>query len=364
MKIGIVGLPLSGKTELFEALTGAEGGPGAVFSAGNGQERRAVVKVPDERLERLSSLFSPKKTTPAAIEYLDFDGLQVAEEGRQGFSNKFLGTARMADALLVVIRAFTDERVSHALRSVDPLRDLEAVETEFILSDLGIIESRMERLAKQARSQKNERHLRELRLLGRCKAFLEEERPLREFSFEREDEFLVRGYRFLTQKPLIVVVNIDEGAISREADVLSRFADKAAGVRTEVLCLSARLEREIQQLSGEEASQFLRDFGLSHSARARLIETSYRLLGLISFFTVGEDEVKAWTVPATTRAVQAAGTIHSDIERGFIRAEVVSYDDFIVRQSLVKCRSEGAVRLEGKDYPVADGDVVNFRFAV
>ena len=364
MKIGIVGLPLSGKTELFEALTGAEGGPGPAFAAGNGQERRAVVKVPDERLDRLSSLFRPKKTTAAAVEYLDFAGLQVSEEGRQGFSNQFLGTARAADALLVVVRAFTDERVPHPLKAVDPVRDLRAVETEFVLSDLVLIESRMERLAKQAKSQKNERDLRELRLLERCRSFLEEERPLREFAFERDDELLVRGFRFLTQKPLIVVVNIDEGAISGEAEVRSLFGDRGAGAGTEILCLSARIEREIQQLSAEEASQFLKDFGLSHSARARLIATSFRLMGLISFFTVGEDEVKAWTVPAATRAVRAAGAIHSDIERGFIRAEVVSYDDFIVRESLVKCRTDGAVRLEGRDYPVSDGDIVNFRFAV
>jgi ribosome-binding ATPase len=364
MKIGIVGLPLSGKTELFEALTGAKGAAGSSFTAGSGPERRAVVKVPDERLEKLSSLFHPKKTTPAAVEYIDFAGLQVSEEGRQGFSNQFLGTARTADALLVLVRAFTDERVPHPLKSVDPVRDLKAVETEFILSDLAIVESRMERLAKQAKSQKNERDLRELRILERCRAFLEEEKPLREFAFEREDEVLVRGFRFLTQKPLIIVVNIDEGAISAEADVRSLFAGRAGGVGTEILCLSARIEREIQQLSAEEASQFLKDFGLSHSARARLIATSYRLLGLISFFTVGEDEVKAWTVPAATRAVQAAGAIHTDIERGFIRAEVVSYDDFIVRESLVKCKSEGTVRLEGKDYPVSDGDIVNFRFSV
>ena len=215
-----------------------------------------------------------------------------------------------------MVRAFTDERVPHPLKAVDPVRDLRAVETEFILSDLVLIESRMERLAKQAKSQKNERDLRELRLLERCKAFLEEEKPLREFAFERDDELLVRGFRFLTQKPLIVVVNIDEGAISGEAEVRSLFGDRGAGAGTEILCLSARIEREIQQLSVEEASQFLKDFGLSHSARARLIATSFQLLGLISFFTVGEDEVKAWTVPAATRAVQAAGAIHSDIERG------------------------------------------------
>jgi ribosome-binding ATPase len=364
MKIAILGLPLSGKTELFEALTGAGAALGQRPGSGNGRERRAVVRVPDERLERLASLFRPKKTTPAAVEYVDFAGLPVSEEGRQGFSDELLGAARAADALLVVVRSFTDASVPHPLKSLDPVRDLKAVETEFVLADLTIIEGRMERLAKQAKSQKNERDLRELRLLERCRAFLEEERPLREFAFERDEEMLVRGFRFLTQKPLIVVANIDEGAIAGETGVRELFAGRRTHPTVEVLALSARIEREIQQLPADEASRFLKDFGIAHSARARLIETSYRLLGLISFFTVGEDEVKAWTIRTATRAVEAAGAIHSDIERGFIRAEVVSYEDFVARESLLKCRSEGALRLEGRDYPVSDGDIVNFRFAV
>ena len=364
MKIAILGLPLSGKTELFEALTGADGACGQRPASGNGRERRAVVRVPDERLERLSSLFKPKKTTPAAVEYVDFAGLPVSEEGRQGFSDELMGAARAADALLVVLRAFTDASIPHPLKSIEPLRDLKAVETEFVLSDLAIIEGRLDRLGKQAKSQKNERDLRELRLLERCRTFLEGERPLREFPFERDEELLVRGFRFLTQKPLILVVNIDEGAIAEETGVRELFPGRQPHPAVEALGLSARIEREIQQLPADEASRFLRDFGISHSARARLIETSYRLLGLISFFTVGEDEVKAWTVRDATRAVEAAGAIHSDIGRGFIRAEVVGYADFIARESLHRCRSDGALRLEGKDYPVSDGDIVNFRFAV
>jgi ribosome-binding ATPase len=363
MKIGIVGLPLSGKTELFEALTGAAGPLGAGMSGG-GQEKRAVVKVPDTRLDRLAEIFQPEKTTPAGVEYIDFSGLQVSEDGRQGFSNQFLGTARASDALLVVVRAFEDARVPHPLKTIDPVRDLRAVETEFILSDLAIIESRMDRLAKEMKSRKNDRDVREARVLAACRASLEEEKPLRLIAFDREDEILIRGYRFLTQKPLIVAVNIDENDIAGEAAVAEKFAAWRGLPMTSVLCLSARIEREIQQLSEEEASQFLRDFGLAHSARARLIAASYRLMGLISFFTVGSDEVKAWTVRANTRAVQAAAAIHSDIERGFIRAEVVGFDDFIGRASLLRCKNEGALRLEGKDYPVSDGDIVNFRFAV
>jgi ribosome-binding ATPase len=363
MKIGIIGLPLSGKTELFEALTGSAAESASRAAAG-GQERRAVIKVPDARLQRLSEIFKPEKTTPAGVEYVDFSGLQVSEEGHHGFSNQFLGSARTADALLVVVRAFGDESVPHPLKSVDPVRDLRTIEAELILSDLAIVESRIERLEKEMKSRKNDRDAREMRLLAECRTRLEEEKPLRMFPFEREDEILVRGFRFLTQKPFIVAVNIDENDIAREEAILAQFEAWRSLPLTAVLCLSARIEKEIQQLSPEEAAQFLGDFGLSSAARARLIELSYRLMGLISFFTAGSDEVKAWTIHADTRAVQAAGVIHSDIERGFIRAEVVAYDDFISRESLPKCKTEGVLRLEGKDYPVKDGDIINFRFAV
>jgi ribosome-binding ATPase len=363
MKIGIVGLPLSGKTELFEALTGVAGDP-AAGPVAEGREKRAVVKVPDPRLDRLTEIFKPEKMTPAGVEYIDFAGLRISEEGKQGFSNQFLATARTSDALLVVVRAFRGTSVPHPLKSVDPVRDLKAVETEFILGDLAIVETRMDRLAKEMKSRKNDRDAREMKVLSACRAHLEAEKPLRSMDFDREDEILIRGFRFLTQKPLVVAVNIDENDIAEEAAVGGKFAAWSGLPMTAVLCLSARLEKEIQQLSGEEADRFLRDFGLSQPARARLIAASYRLMGLISFFTVGSDEVKAWTVRAETPAVQAAAAIHSDIERGFIRAEVVGYEDFIERASLLRCKNEGTLRLEGKDYPVSDGDIVNFRFAV
>lgn len=363
MKIGIVGLPLSGKTELFKALTGAQA-CAAAYQPGNGQERHAVVKVPDERLERLNEIFQPEKKTPASVEYIDFAGLDVSEDRRPGFSNQFLGTVRTADALLVVLRGFKDERVPHPLKSIDPVRDLKAVDGEFILNDLVLIENRMERLKKQAKSQKNDRDLRELKVLGKCKAFLEEEKPLRLLTFEAEEEVLIRGFRFLTQKPLIAAVNIDEDDIAGEAEILRRFAGWTAQKDTAVLCLSAKIEKEIQQLSDEEAVQFLKDFGIVRPVRARLIAASYQLMGLISFFTVGSDEVKAWSIPADTPAVWAAGAVHSDIERGFIRAEVVGYDDFVSRGTLAQCKNEGVLRLEGKDYRVADGDIINYRFAI
>jgi ribosome-binding ATPase len=363
MKIGIVGLPLSGKTELFEALTGGQAGS-AASAGGAGQERHAVIKVPDERLERLAGIFQPKKKTPASVEYVDFAGLQVSEEHKQGFSSQFLGTVKTMDALCVVVRAFANPGVPHPLETIDPVRDLRAVETEFILSDLSIIENRKEKLEKQIKAKKSDKDVRELGVLDKCQSFLEEEKPLRLLRFDKEDEVLIRGYKFLTQKPLIVAVNIDEGDIAREAEVRGRFGAWASQPDSDVLCLSAGIEREIQQLSAEEAAQFLRDFGIARSAMDRLIAVSYALMGLISFFTVGSDEVKAWTIRAGTRAAQAAGAVHSDIERGFIRAEVVGYDDFIARGSMIQCKNEGMVRLEGKDYPVSDGDIINFRFAV
>ena len=362
MKIGIIGLSLSGKTELFEALTGAPAVPGGGHS-GN-EERKAVVKVPDERLERLAVLFKPEKKTPAGIEYIDFAGLEVSEEKREGFSNKFLGNARTADALLVVVRAFADDRIPHPLKSLDPVRDVRSVEIEFIISDLAIIESRIERLGKQMKSQKNPRDVAEVKVLERCKKALEEETPLRLVAFDKDEEMLIRGFRFLTQKPLIIAVNIGESDIPRAAEIRAGFAAWAEKENSEVLCLSARLEREIGQLSAEEACVFLQDFCISHPAREQLITISYKLLGLISFFTVGPDEVKAWTIKSDTKAAQAAGVIHSDIERGFIRAEVVAYQEFLPRESWARCKNEGVLRLEGREYTISDGDVVNFRFAV
>jgi hypothetical protein len=360
VKIGLVGLPLSGKTTLFAALTGLA----VEDAAAKGSEPVAVVKIPDVRLERLSSVFKPKKKTPAAIEFAELAGISTGESKKTGFSEQFLGKLRTADALLLVVRAFQNPAVPHPLESMDPVRDLRAVETEFLLADLAVVEGRIERLAKQIAAKKNERDIREAAVLEICKARLEDERPLRLHVFKPDEEILIRGYRFLSQKPLIVAVNLDESDIRREVEILSAFRAWEESANTAVIGLSAKIEMELRQLPEDEVKTFLGDYGIARPVREKLIAETYRLMGLLSFFTVGADEVKAWTIRDGTKAVQAAGVIHSDIERGFIRAEIVSYDDFVLRDSLPDCRSHGTLRLEGKDYPVRDGDIVNFRFAV
>jgi len=362
MNIGIIGLPYSGKTELFEALTGADAAAGV--RPGSGAEHRAVVRVPDARLERLASVFRPRKKTAAVVEYVDFAGLDVSGRKGQGFSDEFLGKIRTADALLAVVRAFTDPAVPHPLDSIDPVRDLKTIEAELLLSDLGVIEARIARLGKELASKKPGGTPAELKALEKCRALLDAETPLRTVEWTKDEDTVLRGYRFLTRMPLIVAVNIDERDLAAPPAARGEFAPWLDKPRTSILGLSAKIEREIQQLEEGEARSFLEDFGLEEPARTRLIAESYRLLGRISFFTVGEDEVKAWTVRGATPAVLAAGAVHSDIARGFIRAEVVAYGDFIVRASLQDCRTDGALRLEGKDYPVADGDIINFRFAV
>lgn len=360
MKICLVGLPLSGKSALFSALTGLAATPAST----KGPEQVAVVKVPDGRIEFLTEIFKPKKKTPATIEFTEIAGLASGEQKKQGLSEQFLARLRAADAMLCVVRAFADATLPHPLESVDPVRDLRALETEFLLSDLAIVESRMEKLAKQIAAKKNDHDIRELALLQKCRDLLEAETPLRRAGLKPEEDILLRGFRFLTVKPLIVAVNLGEDDIGREADALAPFASWAGQMHTAVIGLSARLEMEIRQFPEAEAKTLLADFGIENTALAKLIATSFRLLGLASFFTVGSDEVKAWTIREGTRAVQAAGVIHSDIERGFIRAEVVPYDEFAVCRSIPECRTAGALRLEGKDYPVRDGDIINFRFAV
>jgi GTP-binding protein YchF len=360
VKICIVGLPLSGKSSLFSALTGLT----TESASAKGADPVAVVKVPDPRLEKLAAIFEPKKKTAASIEFVELQGLAAGDAKKASFSEQFLGKLRTADALLAVVRSFRDPAVPHPLESVDARRDLAAIETEFLLSDLGIVESRIERLTKQVAAKKSDRDLRELAVLEKCRTVLESETPLRLTEFSADEAGLIRGFRFLTQKPLIAAVNLDEDEIRREAEVLAPFAAWAARDRSAAVGLSARIESEMRQLSETDAAGFRADFGIGRAALDRLIATAYRMMGLISFFTVGSDEVKAWTVGDGTAATRAAGAIHSDIERGFIRAEVVSYEQFVARGDISLCRTDGALRLEGKAYPVRDGDIINFRFAV
>lgn len=360
MKICIVGLPQSGKSSLFSALTGAS----AAAAAAKGADPIAVVKVPDPRLEKLAAIFEPKKKTAAAIEFVELQGISAGDAKQTSFSEQFLGKLRTADALLAVVRSFRDPAVPHPLDSVDARRDLAAIETEFLLSDLAIVEGRIEKLRKQVASKKNEHDVRELAALEKCKDALDAETPLRRLDLSEDEETLLRGFRFLTGKPLIAVVNLDEDEIRDEAGALAAFAVWASGPGTAAVGLSARLESEIRQLPDQDAAGFRSDFGIETTALDRLIATAYRMMGLISFFTVGSDEVKAWTVNEGTMATRAAGVIHSDIERGFIRAEVVSYEHFVAKGDIAGCRTDGTLRLEGKAYPVRDGDIINFRFAV
>ncbi len=362
MKIGIVGLGQSGKTTLFNALTGAKIDTNAF--TGKAEAHRAVVNVPDERIELLNEIFQPKKKTPAIIEYIDLGGISAGEQKKSGFSDQFLGQIRTVDAILVVVRSFKNDAIPHPLNSIDPRRDLKNVEAEFVISDLSIIENRMDRLQRQMKSKKVDADVREFALLERCKSFLEEEKPLRLLELVADEEFTLRGFQFLTQKPIIVAVNIDEGDIQNEAEVLKPFHDYINDPHATALSISAQIEMEIQQLSDDEAALFQEELGITESAMGRLIRTSYDLLGLISYFTVGSDEVRAWTIRHNTKAPQAAGAIHTDFERGFIRAEIVHYDDFIIRKSLPQCKTDGVMRLEGKEYIVKDGDIINFRFAV
>jgi GTP-binding protein YchF len=362
MKIGIVGLPVSGKTTLFNALTGSQVDTAAFL--GKTEAHHAIVQVPDERFDRLNDIFKPKKSTPATIEYIDVAGLSTGEQRKKGFSDQLLGELRTVDALLVVLRAFADVNVPHPLGALDPKRDLKIVESEFILSDMSVVENRLSRLTKKMRTLKTDQDVREFSVLEKSLASLENEQSLRLVEFQPEDEFLIRGYQFLTAKPLICLLNIHEREISEEKKLIDTLAEYRNLRNTEVIAISAQIEMEIQQLSADEAELFREDLGISRSAMEKLIRTSFGLLGLISFFTVNEAELHVWTIPAFTRAPQAAGAVHSDMERGFIRAEVVHFGDFIERGSLAQCRSDGVLHVEGKDYVVKDGDLVYFRFAV
>ncbi len=357
MEVGIVGLPVSGKTTLFSTLTGQ---PPAESHGGRVEVHRGVVKVPDPRLDQLTGIFNPRKQVNATIEYLEVGGMDQ-ESGAKGFDPQFLQVLKNTAALCVVIRAFHNEFYPHPAGSVDVRRDVNTVESEFLLSDLAIVENRIERLEKQVKKVKDDAGLKELALLKRCQEHLETEQPLREIEFSEEEHLMLRGFQFLTAKPLVYVLNIDEEQIGREADWIKQIPEKPG---TTVIALSAKAEQEISQLDEEDRSVFLEDLGIKEPALPKLIRASFDLLGLISFFTVGEDECRAWTIRAGTHAQRAAGAIHSDLERGFIRAEVVHYDDFMQHKSLAKCRENGVLRLEGKNYIVKDGDIITVRFNV
>lgn len=362
MQIGIVGLPNSTKTTVFNALTKSQVETTA-YSTGQVETNTAIVEVPDPRIDRLSEMFQPQKTTYARIQYTDIAGLRAGIGQEGGLEGSLLNAIAQNDALLHVVRAFEDEQVPHPTGDVDPARDLAALDFEFLFSDLAAVERRMERLARDiARGKKDAQHQanrEEFDLMMHLKENLEQEIPIRDVPLTPVEEKRIRGYQFLTAKPVLVVLNVGDHGSDDPADY-ARYAHR----RSATICLRGALEMEIAQLEVEEAQAFLEEYGIQEPGLNRLIRMSYELLGLQSFFTVGEDEVRAWTIPQQASAVEAAGVIHSDLARGFIRAEIVSYADMIAAGSLAAARKKGKLRLEGRDYVMQDGDIANILFNV
>ena len=356
LKIGIVGLAQVGKTTLFRILTHAHG---SGLGSGRPEAHVGVVRVPDARLDRLSEMYHPKKTVHASVEYVDTPGsvIDLARAGAQ------MAALREMDALAHVVRAFDDPANPPAGGLLDPKRDIESVELELILSDLAVVEKRLERLEKDLKKHKDAAIEKEVKILESSKAALEKQTPLREVARDAEEERIIRGFTFLSSKPMLYVLNLGEGDAVR-ANAAEDFA-RQAGFRqrpkTEVSAVCGKVEAELAELDETESGEFMASYGLTESAIARLIRSSYHLLGLISFFTVGEDECRAWTIRAGSTAVEAAGEIHTDLQKSFIRAEVIKYEDLTEAGSLAEARNRGVLKLEGKEYIVGDGEVVHIR---
>ncbi len=361
MKTAIIGLANSGKTTIFNALTGLDLEV-TTFPTLAGEPHTGVVKVPDGRLDRLTEIFQPKKTTRATVEYVDYLGLT---KGDMDQNRKVFDLIRDADAIVHAVRGFADEVIVHPMGSVDPRRDAETVELEMIFGDLELVEKRLVRMEEGAKRGKKPDEV-EQRLLVKCREALENETALRDVDFTEEEQKAMRSLQFMSIKPQLIVLNVAEDALETEETrrITAELGKFFTGRQVQVLSLCGKIEMEIAQLPPDEAAVFLADLGIAEPASHKLIRLSYDLLGLISFLTAGEDEVRAWTIRKGTDAQRAAGKIHSDIERGFIRAEVVAYDDFITHGSLAAARDKGLVRLEGKTYEVKDGDIINFRFNV
>ena len=355
MQLGILGLPKAGKTTLFNTLTSSHEATGKFLASD--ATHLGVAKVPDPRLAALRDLFNPKKYTPATVEYVDIPGITKGE----GAESLDLAKLKAVDALLHVVRAFEDAEIAHTDGSVDALRDVHTIDLELILSDHTLVERRLERLDKAAKRGTSAEEEREKKLLKEIiLPALEAERPVRALTLEADDERLLRGYQLLTAKPMLVVLNVGEGEVAT-----ANPKDFGIDVtRHPAIVVSAPIEEEISRLSAAEQKEFLSDLGLAEPSLDRVLRASFELLGRIAFFTVGEDEVRAWTIRRGIHAKEAAGSIHSDIERGFIRAEVVACQALLEQKTLAHCRDKGLLRLEGKEYIVLDGDVINFRFNV
>lgn len=388
LTIGIIGLPQSGKTTLFNALTRANA-PISGYATSTVQANVAMVQVPDARLQPLADIFHPKKVTPTTVEFVDVAGVgqhaQEGEEKRQGLSAEFLGHIRNADALAIVLRTFENSNVPHVYDTIDPNRDLDSLNAELSLTDLASVERRIERTKKAAKSG-DKKYLQELETLHKLQEALNELKLVSQIELDSQEKSVLTELFLLTVKPRMYVLNVSEDALgdanelldkiaagesinmsglSSELQNVAKIAQRAKAEGSEVAAVSARLEAELVELPEEDAAEYLESLGLPKLGADRVIQVGYRLLNLITFLTAGEDEVRAWTVTKGAKAPEAAGKIHSDIERGFIRAEVTSFDDFMAcGGSFAAAAKKGLQRLEGKDYVIKDGDIAHFRFNV
>ncbi|MDY0235784.1 MAG: redox-regulated ATPase YchF [Gudongella sp.] len=364
MKLGIVGLPNVGKSTLFNAITHA-GAEAANYPFCTIEPNVGVVAVPDERIDKLGEIYKSKKIVPAVIEFYDIAGLVEGASRGEGLGNKFLAHIREVESIVHVVRCFENDDVVHVSGSIDPLRDIEIINIELMLSDLELLERRLSKTEKASKTDKS--LIPELDVIKKCVKVLEDGKSLRTLDLTPEEQIILNSFTLLSSKPIIYIANISEDDISSidENPYVDRVKEFAKTEGAEVVVVSAEIEEEISQLPEDERVEFLNDLGLSESGLDQLVKASYRLLGLISFLTAGEPESRAWTIKKNTSAPQAAGKIHSDIEKGFIRAEIIAYDDLIAHGgNLASAKEKGLVRIEGKEYIMKDGDVVHFRFNV
>lgn len=361
---GIIGLPNVGKSTLFNAITQA-GAEMANYPFCTIEPNVGIVSVPDKRLDRLTEMYHPKRTVPTTFEFTDIAGLVKGASKGEGLGNQFLANIREVDAISHVVRCFDDKNITHVSGKIDPVDDIETINLELILADLEQVNKRFDRIEKMAK-QKDKQSIIEYAALSKLKEAFDQGKPARHVALTKEEEAAIKPFNFLSKKPVLYVANVSEDDIAEPeknayVQAVERFAEKDGA---EVVAISARIESEIAELDPEEKKAFLKDLGLDSSGLDRLVAKAYQLLGLATYFTAGEKEVRAWTFKQGTKAPQAAGIIHSDFERGFIRAEIISYQDLVADGSETASREQGHLRLEGKDYIMQDGDIVNFRFNV